>query len=162
MRIKINHLITLSKRAKKYFRNGKKNKWNNKYSANCSEFNGIFYIDNNTYLTKSYWFFEIKGEIKDDRLVLAEKQSTNNLFIRFWKDNLDEVELNEENMIQKDGYLTIKFEKSYFDAELLFKDVLSMFKNPKFYINKDEKMQNLQIVEDKIRCIVCPLRELTK
>ena len=162
MKIKINHLITLSKRAEKHFRNGKKNKWNNKYPSSHSKFNGIFYVDNNTYLTKSYWFFEIKGEIKDDRLILAEKQSTSNLFIQFWKDNLDEVELNEENIIEKDGYLTIKFEKSYFDAELLFKDVLPMFKNPKFYINKDKKMQNLQIVEDKIRCIVCPLREKRK
>lgn len=149
----INRLITLSKRAKKYFKDS---------DPYHSKFNGIFYIDNNTYLTKSSWFFEIKGEIKDDRLVLAEKQSINNLFAQFWKDNLDEVELNEENIIEKDGYLTIKFGKSYFDLELLFKDVLPMFKNPKFYINKDEKMQNLQIVEDKIRCIVCPLRELTK
>lgn len=162
MKIKINHLITLSKRAEKHFRNRKKNKWNNKYPSSCSEFNGIFYVDDNTYLTKSYWFFEIKGEIKDDRLILAEKQLTNNLFVQFWKDNLDEVELSEENIIEKDRYLTIKFGKSYFDSELLFKDVLPMFKNPKFYINKDEKMQNLQIVEDKIRCIVCPLRELTK
>lgn len=162
MKIKINHLITLSKRAEKHFRNGKKNKWNNKYPSSHSEFNGIFYVDNNTYLTKSCWFFEIKGEIKDNRLILAKEQSTNNLFVQIWKDNLDEVELNEENIIEKDGYLTIKFEKSYFDAELLFKDVLPMFKNPNFYINKDEKMQNLQIVEDKIRCIVCPLREKRK
>lgn len=153
MRIKINHLITLSKRVEKHFRD------NNPYHF---KFNGAFYISGNTYLTKSYWFFEIREEIKDDRLILAKVQSTNNLFVQIWKDNLDEVELSEENIIEKDGYLTIKCGKSYFDSELLFKDVLPMFKNPKFYINKNEKMQILQIVEDKIRCIICPLREITK
>lgn len=162
MEIKINHLITLSKRVEKHFRNGKKNKWNNRYPTNRPNFNGVFYVDGNTYLTKGYWFFEINGEIKDDRLILAEKQSTNNLFTQIWKNDLDEVELSLKNTIEKDEYLTIKFGKSYFDSELLFKDVLPMFKNPKFYINRDEKMQNLQIIEDKIRCIVCPLRESTK
>lgn len=158
MKVKVWQLIKLSRIAEKKYRLHK-NKFTNQYEYHSKWFNGVHHIDGKTYVSNGVWFFEIDGIIEHEELRVSSKEPTQNVFQLMWEDDLDEVEINIENLIPKDNYLTLKLGKSYFDSDLLFNQVFSMFKNPKLMINKQDINQYLQISEGGIKCIVAPLHE---
>ena len=160
MSFRVWDLIRLANLSEKHFRvSNHKNKQKGNYEYSNNLYNGAYYLDGKTYITNGVWFFEINSIINHDKLKMSIKAPTKNAFKEMWKDGLEEVSVDIENLFPMNNYLALKLGKSYFDSEMLFNEIFNMFKNPSLKINKTEKNQYLQISEGDIKCIVAPLHE---
>ena len=163
MSFRVWEIIRLSNLSEKHFRvSNHKNKQKGTYDYSNNSYNGAYYLDGKTYLTNGVWFFEINSIINHNKLKMSGKTPTKNVFKEMWKNDLEEVNVDIDKLLPKNNYLALKLGNSYFDSEMLFNEVLNMFKNPSLKINKLEKNQCLQISEDNIRCIVAPLHEVIR